>query len=453
MMLGAGSRRTTRKLLAAATAACLFLPHAAQGQTTQGQASDMATLAARVVETNPQIAAQRQAVQVLEARVAAARSGFYPSVEANGLVQRRKLDVIGTPLGDDEFTASQGNVEARLRLYDGFRTVNSVQAAKQDLEAGQATLDGTISDVLLTLLQSSADVRRDRQIMQYAQQQNDAIAQQLSGTSRRLKFGEATRTDESQAKARLATSRAGILSSEEELRVSVAGFESVSGQPAETVPELPALPPLPPSLEEAISLAMQQNQLILAAKNNAESADKAVEFAQGALAPQIDAVAGYEYLKGGVANLFTGRLPRDRAATYAGVSARVPIFQAGNFAEIRRTKAFYGQRMAQVGMAQRSVTNDVTSAWARWKAAVETIGAARDAVLANEQAAEGVAKEALSGSRTTLDVLDAQNELLNARVTLERAMRNEFVARATVLAHVGSLNLPALGASAGPLNK
>lgn len=450
MMLGAGSSCTTLYLFAAAAVACLSLSSVAHGQAmdaTAGEATEMATLAARVVETNPQIASQRRAVQVLEARVAAARSGFYPSVEANGLVQRRKLDVIGTPLGDDEFTASQGTVEARLRLYDGFRTINSVRAAKQDLEAGQATLDGTISDVLLTLLQSSADVRRDREIGRYAQQQNEAIAQQLSGTTRRLKFGEATRTDESQARARLATSRAGILSSQEDLRVSVAEFEAVSGQPAETVPELPTLAPLPPTLEEAIGLAMQQNQLILAAKNNAESADKAVHFAQGALAPQIDAVVGYEYLSGGVANLFTGRLPHDRAATYAGVSARVPIFQAGNFAEIRRTKAFYGQRMAQVGMAQRSVTNDVTVAWARWKAAVETIGAARDAVLANEQAADGVAKEALGGSRTTLDVLNAQNELLNARVTLERAVRNEFVARATVLAHVGSLNLLAIRAT------
>ena len=165
------------------------------GQTAYGQAAgDMPTLAARVVETNPEIETQRGAVRVLEERVKSARAGFFPTVEANGLVQRRRLDVHGGATGDATFTAGEGNIEARLHLYDGLRTINSVQVAKEELDAGKATLDGTISSVLLQLLQSSADVRRDRQIRQYAQMQNASIAEQLAVTSRRLKFGEATPT-------------------------------------------------------------------------------------------------------------------------------------------------------------------------------------------------------------------------------------------------------------------
>lgn len=416
------------------------------GQTAYGQAAgDMPTLAARVVETNPEIETQRGAVRVLEERVKSARAGFFPTVEANGLVQRRRLDVHGGATGDATFTAGEGNIEARLHLYDGLRTINSVQVAKEELDAGKATLDGTISSVLLQLLQSSADVRRDRQIRQYAQMQNASIAEQLAGTSRRLKFGEATRTDESQAKARLATSRAGILSAAEELQVSASALEAVSGQPASDVPELPRLAPLPPTLEEAIAMAQHQSPRLASAKNTVDAAKQGIDFAKGALAPQIDAVAGYEILTGGVANLFSGKLPQDRSATYAGVTARIPIFQGGReYAEIRRSEALYGQRMAQLAATQRSVVDEVTAAWARWTAAVATIEAAREAVLANEQAADGVAKEALGGSRTTLDVLDAQNELLSARVSLERAVRNEFVARASVLAVIGLLNLPAI---------
>ncbi|WP_179043093.1 TolC family protein [Sphingobium lactosutens] len=440
MRTGAKSSGAIRYLLAA-----MAIGSSSIGLTAYAQTMDMAALASRVVETNPEIEAQRGAVRVLEARVKAARSGYFPSVEANGLYQHRRLNIHGGP-GDDNFNAAQGSVEARLRVYDGLRTMNSVQVARQELEAGQANLDGTISDVLLQLLQTSADVRRDRQIRHYAQLQNDAIAQQLSGTSRRLQFGEATRTDESQAKARLATSRTGILSADEDLQVSTSAFEAVSGQPASEVPELPSLAPLPPTLEDAVDTALQHNQALISAKNSAEAAEQGIDFAKGALAPQVDAIAGYEYLAGGVTNLITGRLPDDRSATYAGVSLRVPIFQRGSeYAEIGRSKALYGQRMAQVAFAQRRVVDDVTSAWARWKAAAATIDAAREAVLANEQAADGVAKEAIGGSRTTLDVLDAQNELLNARVSLERAMRNEFVARATVLAAIGQMGMPAIG--------
>ena len=447
MLMKAKSSGTIRYMLAA-----MAVGSSSIGLTASGQTMDMPALAARVVETNPEIEAQRGAVRVLEARVKAARSGYYPSVEANGLYQHRRLNIHGAP-GDDDFNAAEGNVEARLRLYDGWRTPNSVQVAREELEAGRATLDGTISDVLLDLLQTAADVRRDRQIRHYAQLQNDAIAQQLSGTSRRLQFGEATRTDESQAKARLATSRAGILSADEELQVSTSAFEAVSGQPSSDVPELPTLAPLPPTVDDAIATALQQNQRLISAKNSAEAAEQGVDFAKGALAPQVDAIAGYEYLAGGMTNLITGKLPNDRSATYAGVSVRVPIFQRGSeYAEIKRSKALYGQRMAQVAFAQRSVVEEVTSAWARWKAAAATIDAAREAVQANEQAADGVAKEAIGGSRTTLDVLDAQNELLNARVSLERAMRNEFVARATVLDAIGQLGLTAIGPRAQPGN-
>ncbi|HUD90807.1 TolC family protein [Sphingobium sp.] len=434
------SSGTIRYLLAAMAVGASSI-----GLTAHAQTMDMAALAARVVETNPEIETQRGAVRVLEARVKAARSGYYPSVEANGLYQHRRLNIHGGP-GDDNFDAAQGNVEARLRLYDGLRTKNSIQVAKEELEAGQAALDDTVSGVLLDLLQTAADVRRDRQIRHYAQLQNDAVAQQLSGTSRRLQFGEATRTDESQAKARLATSRAGILSADEDLQVSTSAFEAVSGQPSGDVPELPPLAPLPPTLDDAVATALQRNQRLISARNAAEAAEEGIDFARGALAPQVDAIAGYEYLAGGVTNLITGRLPDDRSATYAGVSVRVPIFQrGGEYAEIKRSKALYGQRMAQVAFTQRTVVDQVNAAWARWKAAAATIDAARESVLANEQAADGVAKEAIGGSRTTLDVLDAQNELLNARVSLERAVRNEFVARVNLLDSIGQLALSAIG--------
>ena len=399
----------------------------------------MPELASIVVATNPQIDAQRAAVRALEARVSAARGGYLPTIEANALSQRRHLNLIGNT-GDSTFTAAEASVEARLRLFDGFRTSNAVDVSKAELSSGRAILDGTISDVLLNLLRSAADVHRDRLVRGYAQQQYDAIADQLRGTSRRLSFGEATKTDENQAIARLATSSTGVLSATEAVEQSAADFEAVTGRPAETVPPLPDLGPMPASLDEANAVAQAESPRMAAVKATAEAGQKGIAFARGALMPSVDVVAGYDYITGGIANLFTGRLPEDRSAIYCGVEVRVPIFQGGrDYADIRRAKALSDQRMSQVNQASREVIQEVTVAWSRWKSATAIIDAARTAVAANERAAEGVRKEAVGGARTMLDVLDAQNELLAARVALERALRNEFVARATVFATVGRL--------------
>ena len=136
----------------------------------------MQELAAIVVENNPQVMAQRAAVRALEERRGIARSGYLPTVEANGLAQRRRLDFYdGT--ADSSFTALQGGIEGRWRVFDGLRTPNLVKVSHAELDAGRAVLDDTISAILLDLLQTTADVRRDRQVLGYVQQQHDAIAE------------------------------------------------------------------------------------------------------------------------------------------------------------------------------------------------------------------------------------------------------------------------------------
>lgn len=427
--------RIDLKGVAIACVVVVTCPAAAQ---TSGDA--LSTLARTVVETHPRIQAQRAAVAALEARVDAARGGWLPAIQADGLSQRRRLTIHGGP-GDQTFTAAEASVSARQPLFDGFRTPNAVASARAELESGRAVLAAVVEDVLLELVAATADVRRDQMVANYARQQYDAIADQLRGTSRRLDLGEATRTDESQARARLATSEAGLLAASEELATSASGFEAVSGTPAATNPELPPLPPLPANLEEARTAARSASPSLRAAQDTAEAARRAVGVARGSLLPAVDLVAGYEYLAGGVANLFTGRLPNDRSALFGGVELRVPIFQQGReYAEIARTKAVSAQRLAQVSQTERDVTRDIETAWARWQSANATIAAARTAVAANEQAAEGVRRESISGNRTLLDVLDAQNELLASRTALERAVRNEYVARATILAVLGRLS-------------
>ena len=152
--------------------------------------STMAALARYVVTSSPDIAAQRQQVRIAEARLQAAEAGYLPTIEANGTVQRREIDIKnGSSTNDARYTAGQAGIEARLRFYDGDRTYNSVKIAKAELEATSAGLDAITSDTLLELLTSAADVHLNRKILEYSQAQSEAIGEQLRATSRRLEFG------------------------------------------------------------------------------------------------------------------------------------------------------------------------------------------------------------------------------------------------------------------------
>lgn len=404
----------------------------------------MESLARHVVATHPEIEAQRQQIRITKARQQAAEAGYLPTIAANGIVQKREIDVKGGGKGDASFVAGQASVEARVRFYDGDRTYNAVQAAKAEVESAQAVLEATTSDILLELLSSAADVQLDRKVRQFSEMQSEAIAEQLRAVGRRLEFGESTRTDENLAKARLASAQAGILAATEQLNVNGYRFRAVSGQSATAVPPLPTLANVPTSLAAAQVIALENSPRLRAARFNVEAASKGVNLAAGALLPQVDAVGGYEYLTGGVANLFTGKLPDDRSALYGGIEVRVPIFQPRDFAEIRRSRAIRDQRLAQTGVGLRTINEEVSSSWTRWQSAKSTIEAAEQAVTAIEKAAEGIRKESIEGNRTLSDVLDAQNELLAARITLERAIRNEFAARAGLLAAMGSLTVDAI---------
>jgi outer membrane protein len=394
----------------------------------------MESLARQVVASHPEIEAQRQQVRIAKARLQAAESGYLPTIEANGTVQKRQIDVKNGGTGDATFILGQAAVEARLRFYDGDRTFNAVQLSKAELASAEAALDATISDILLELLTSAADVHLDRKVRAFSQLQSDAITDQLKATARKLEFGESTRTDENLAKARLATAEAGILAATQELNVNGYRFRSISGQSATVVPSLPQLASVPPSLIEAQRIAMDSSPRLRAARLNMEAGKNGVHLAAGALLPQVDAVGGYEYLTGGVANLFTGRLPDDRSALYGGIEVRVPVFQPRDYAELRRARAIRDQRQSQAEVGVRAVTEEVAASWTRWQSAKSIIATAEQAVLSIEKAVDGIKRESIEGNRTLTELLDAQNELLTARITLQRAVRNEFVARAGLLA-------------------
>jgi outer membrane protein len=407
---------------------------------SSNQAADLKSILDDISKSNPSVMARQASVGQGEARLAEARAGYFPTAVANGAIERRRLE-IGGPTGQDQtFTAKSLGIEARQPLFRGFQTSNSVKVRREELASGRSVLQGTRTSVFFDAVRVYMDVMRDRKIARINQTQVELIQSQLAATRTRLSRGEATRTDESQAEARLAVTVSGRVAAQESLGVSEAEYQRIIGQVADELSPVPGVNNMPVTLDEAQSMAFAENPDIAAAKANERAAEHGVAYSKGFLLPSVDAVAGVDYLSGGVANLFTGALPEDRKAFYGGVQAQVPIFQGGSeYAGIRRAKEFLNQRKAERAGAERDVADQVAQSWVQWQSAKATIESARAAVTATEKAAEGVRRESIGGNRTVLDVLDAQREMLDARVGLERAIRNEYVARAAVMAAIGRL--------------
>lgn len=403
-------------------------------------------LARMVYAASPRIQAQREAVKQARARLDAARSGSLPSVEGEALLQRRRLGVVNGP-GDQTFNLGQASLEARLPLFDGGRTGAATATARAELGNAEAVLSDTVEQVMLDLVTALADTRSAAEVEAYVQQQNAALQSELALTERRLSIRDATLTDISQVQARLATSEAGLLDAQTQRAASRSRLEELVGAPiADATPPLPRIEAGPPTIEEAKQRAIGTSPLLRAARAAVAAGRGTVSAARAQLAPNVEAVVGVDYLAGGVANLFTGQLPNDRTAAFGGVSARVPLFQRGaEYAEIRRAKGLEAQRAYQLAQAEREVARDIEISWTRRQTAARIVGITGKAVIANESAVNAITREATFGERTTIDVLDAQRDLLTARIDQARATRAELVAQATLLAEIGALAGTLLG--------
>jgi outer membrane protein len=297
--------------------------------------------------------------------------------------------------------------------------------------------------VLFDAVTAYMNVIRDEAILRLNQNQVDVLRQQLRATKDRFRVGELTRTDTAQAEARLARSDSGRIAAEGTLSNSREAYRRVVGQLPGTLVE-PALPVLPTSVDEAIDVAAKENPQLRAAQFIEKSSQFDVKTAKGSVLPSVDAVAGVSRSdRSNLGNQSFG----SSASTNASIGAQVniPLYQTGaEYARVRQAKQLASQRQIEINVATRQVEEQVHNAWELMRTARANIVAQQSAVSANAVALEGVRQELTVGSRTTLDVLDAQQEYLNAQVLLVQAKRDAAVAAYGVLASVGRLDAQAL---------
>src|SRR5271166_4242223 len=392
---------------------------------------------------NPDINAQRAAVRVADENVPKANAGYLPTIQATGNIGIERAESSEAGLSTTAFVKPRGyGVSANETVYNGNRTVNSISQAESQVLGSREQLRNTEQNTLLNGITAYMDVLRDTAILDLDRNNVQVLQEQLRETRDRFTVGEVTRTDVAQAEASLSSAQATALSAESTLEASIARYRQVIGdQPTSLAPVRPIVKPLPKTLPEAISISQVEHPAITASLHGVDAALLEIKIAEGALYPTIG-------VSGSITNQFD-------ASNFPGLhllsgqllgQITIPIYQGGaEYAATRQAKESLSQQELQTDSERNQVRAAVVTAWGANQAAVGVVRAARAAVSANEVALAGVREEAKVGQRTTLDVLNAQQALLNARVQLVSAEHDEVVDSYSLLSTVGRLNIPTLG--------
>jgi len=432
---------TYRKVLLMASAMLAFSHASASAET-------LVEALAQAYTSNPDLAAQRAALRAVDEDVAAAVSGYRPTISGQAAIDRADDD------GSSGATTSKSaSATINQPLFRGFRTVNSVRAADSQVLAQRERLRNSEQQVLLNAVTAYMDVVRDEAVLRLNQNQVEVLQRQLDANRDRFEVGELTRTDVAQSEARLSTAISDRTAAEAALTASREAYRRVIGQLPGQLDGAPDLPMLPPTADEAIAVATEESPVLLAARYAEQAQRYTVSVNKGAVLPSLSASAGVSwrqdgFSRSGIDNEFPGTISGggDRTSTSVGATLTVPLYQSGSeYAAVRRAQQIQSQRMLEIASAEREVTEAARNAWEQLRTARSTIQSASEAVRASEIALEGVTQEQLVGSRTILDVLDAQQELLNARVSLVRAQRDQYVAAYSLLGAMGRLTAEDLG--------
>jgi len=395
-------------------------------------------------ESNPNLLAARSQLRAVDENVPQALSGWRPTLTVNGNIQNNRSENqifsgggVGQVVtgGVTKRFQQSANAQFTQPVFRGFRTWASTAQAKNQVQAQRARLQVTEGQVLLQVATAYFDVLQYQAVVDLTMNNVQVLTRQLEATQDRFRVGELTRTDTAQADASLASARAALVQAEGALQQARSAYTNVVGKAPENLSP-PALPAnLPKSFDEVLSAATANNPSYIAADFAAKAADNNVTVVQGELLPSVSLVG--QYTRGW--NTVADKSRSEAVVAQAQVS--VPIYQQGaEYSRLRQAKHTAGQQRFVADQARLDARNAATQAWENYLSTTASIESFRTAITANEIALEGTQREAEVGSRTVLDVLNAEQVLLNSRVSLVRAQHDQFLAAHQLLAAIGLLN-------------
>jgi outer membrane protein len=417
----------------------------------QARAAESLTGALGRAYTNtPELNAARANVRAVDESVPQALSGYRPRVSATADVGRTFQESITPSFGssaglrvrsgkvgsNDAFSPRGVGLQVDQTLFNGFRTENATRAAESRVFGARETLRNTEQNVLLNAATAYMNVLRDTALLNLQRNNVEVLEEQLRQTRDRFRVGEVTRTDVAQSEARLAQARSQASVAEGNLRASIATYRQRVGiEPKRLSPAQPVERLLPKTIEAAVQISQSEHPAIIATLHGVDQQQLQVKVVESELYPSVT-------LSGTLSKRWETQQSESEALS-ASVVARltVPLYEGGQvYSRVREAKQTLGERRIQVDQQRDVVRQAVVASWSGLVSAKAQIAAAQAQVQAAEIALAGVREEAKVGQRTTLDVLNSQQELLNARVNLVTAQRDRVVASYSVLASIGRLS-------------
>jgi outer membrane protein len=428
----------------------------------QSAADTLESALTQAYQNNPQLNSQRAIARQADEAVPQALSGYRTKVSATANGGEQYQQTVGKQIGSSPTATSIGpgatfyqsegtyapravGLTATQTVYNGNQNATKTRQAESQVSAARETLRLIEQNVLLNAATAYMNLLRDEATLDLQRRNVQVLQEQLRQTRDQFNVGEVTKTDVAQAESRLAGGRSAVLAAESNYVSSKAFYRQAIGvEPGRLSPGSPVDRLSPRTLGEAVATGRAANPNVTAAMFGIDVAALQVKFNEGALYPTVTVTSSIQDLW--EENLGTpGQVMQQLNASVIG-QLSVPLYQGGvEYANIRQSKENLGQKRLDLETARDQAQATVIQSWGQLEAAKAQIQATQSQVTAAEIALNGVREEARVGQRTTLDVLNAQQELVNDRVALVSAQRDRVVASYTLLSSVGGLSAQRLG--------
>lgn len=399
---------------------------------------DLYEALAQTHKNNPTLLSDRAEFLAVKEQLPQAQAGFKPSLNANAGVTYTDTNTEGQNLftSDGGNTAKSLGITAEQPLFRGGRTLSEIKSANAFIAAKRAQTFANEQEILLQAITAYLDVMLNQASLELTKNNKSLIELELKQAQARFNVGEITRTDVAQAEARLALAGAKLTEVEGDLSNAKSVYQEIIGsQPDVSSMELPApVFELPETKDKAMRLAELQNLDVIFAENVEIAAQYDVDSTFGELLPQISATGslGKDYSP--------SSFVKEQDSLSLGVTATIPLYQSGaTRSRLRQVKKVANQRFLEVYEVKNQARREAATNFSLWNSAKAEIDSRKLQVKATSIAREGVHYEAEFGERTTLDVLDANQELLNAQLDLIKSQYNEVVARFSLAKTLGML--------------
>lgn len=390
---------------------------------------------------NPNLEEARLAVLAAREERSQAFSAYLPALGVTGSAGAQSVEsdttsILGPSTTETDLEPTTASAQLTQQVFTGFRRSGQSRLADANITGAREGLRAREQNVLLAAVDAYVGVLREQEIVRLREEHVDGLSRLLAGARRQLDVGEVSRTDVAQAQTRLAGARASLVRSRADLEGAQARYIAIIGRPPEVLSQIAALPQTPATLDDAVRQADAHHPDLGQAESRERAARAQVTIERSALLPQVSIVGRAEE------NDDFSTIETHRESTSAVAQFSMPLFEGGyGWSRTRQARINVDRAEARTEAQRREVIADVTSAWSDLKASREILSVANEQVEASAIAVEGAERERGFGLRSTLDVLDAEEEARNALIARARANSDAVISAYALMAATGALTL------------